>query len=130
MASYTITEASRKTGKTRQTIHRYIKKGKLSASVDDDGIKHIDEAELGRVFGLEGVAAGDTVTDTDTVKKVQVRSDSKNVGLLEYKVEMLTRQLEEEKARSNRLLDIVENTTLALPKPETAKKGFFKRLFD
>ena len=126
MASYTITEASRKTGKTRQTIHRYIKKGKLSASVDDDGIKHIDEAELGRVFGLEG----DTVTDTDTVKKVQVRSDSQNAELLEYKIEMLTKQLEEEKARSNRLLDIVESTTLALPKPETAKKGFFKRLFD
>jgi|TARA_R110000782_G_scaffold826_1_gene2778 predicted site-specific integrase-resolvase len=126
MASYTITEASRKTGKTRQTIHRYIKKGKLSATVDDDGIKHIDEAELGRVFGLDGVA----VTDTDTVTKVQVRSDSQNVELLEYKVEMLTKQLEEEKARSNKLLDIVENTTLALPKPETSKKGFFKRLFD
>lgn len=126
MASYTITEASRKTGKTRQTIHRYIKKGKLSATVDDDGIKHIDEAEIGRVFGLDGVA----VTDTDTVTKVQVRSDSQNVELLEYKVEMLTKQLEEEKARSNKLLDIVENTTLALPKPETSKKGFFKRLFD
>jgi predicted site-specific integrase-resolvase len=126
MASYTITEASRKTGKTRQTIHRYIKKGKLSATVDDDGIKHIDEAEIGRVFGLDGVA----VTDTDTVTKVQVRSDSQNVELLEYKVEMLTRQLEEEKARSNKLLDIVENTTLALPKPGTSKKGFFKRLFD
>jgi len=30
----------------------------------------------------------------------------------------------------DKLLDIVESTTLALPKPEATKKGFFGKLFN
>ena len=89
MARYTITEASKKTGKTKQTINRYVKSGKLSTTVDEAGIKHIEESELGHVFKLDGVAV------LDTVAKAQLRTGDVNVELL---AEILAKQLEEQKA--------------------------------
>ena len=50
-------------------------------------------------------------------------------SVLQYKVKQLELQLAESKGRETKLLDIVENTSLALPKPETTKKGFFGKLF-
>ena len=48
---YSITAAHRITGKSRTTIQRHLKKGKLSFVEDDDGIKRIDASELIRVYG-------------------------------------------------------------------------------
>ena len=89
MASYTITEASKKTGKTKQTINSYIKSGKISATVDEAGIEHIDESELGRVFKLDDVAGADTVTEA------HLGTSDVNVESLD---EILAKHLEEQKA--------------------------------
>jgi hypothetical protein len=48
---YTITAAHRITGKSRTTLQRHIKQGKLSTTHDDDGNKLIDASELIRVYG-------------------------------------------------------------------------------
>ncbi|QDV71889.1 hypothetical protein [Botrimarina mediterranea] len=50
---YSITAAHRITGKSRTTIQKHIKKGKLSYTEDDDGNKVIDASELMRVYGDE-----------------------------------------------------------------------------
>jgi len=50
MASVGLKEAARLTGKNQSTIHRAMKKNKLSYSVNDDGERVIDVAELNRVF--------------------------------------------------------------------------------
>lgn len=48
---YTITAAHRITGKSRTTIQKHVKKGKLAYEQGDDGVKLIDASELIRVYG-------------------------------------------------------------------------------
>lgn len=51
MALVNLSEAARIARKDRSTIHRKIKDGTLSATIDEAGNKAIDTAELQRVFG-------------------------------------------------------------------------------
>lgn len=51
MAKHTISEAARITGKSRSTLHRHIKSGKLSKGLDKEGMPVIDTSELHRVYG-------------------------------------------------------------------------------
>ena len=48
---YTITAVHRITGKSRTTIQKHIKRGKLSCVEGADGTKRIDASELIRVYG-------------------------------------------------------------------------------
>ena len=48
---YTISAANRITGKSRTTIAKHIRTGRLSVTVDEQGNKLIDAAELHRVYG-------------------------------------------------------------------------------
>ncbi|TWU00463.1 hypothetical protein Pla108_14140 [Botrimarina colliarenosi] len=50
---YSITSAHRITGKSRTTIQKHVKQGKLSYEEDDAGVKWIDASELMRVYGDE-----------------------------------------------------------------------------
>jgi hypothetical protein len=52
---YSLTEAATASGKSRMTIQRAIKSGKLSASRRDDESYDIDPSELHRVFPLVSV---------------------------------------------------------------------------
>ena len=47
---FTMSEAAKQVGKTRQTIFKAIKSGRLSARKNDDGSYQIDPAELFRVY--------------------------------------------------------------------------------
>jgi hypothetical protein len=51
-------QAAKAAGKSRPTIARAIKNGKLSAARADDGSYEIDPAELARVFPLVGHESG------------------------------------------------------------------------
>lgn len=48
--SYTLGEAAKATGKSKTTLHRAIKSGRISASKAGDGTYSIEPAELHRVF--------------------------------------------------------------------------------
>lgn len=48
---YTISAASRLTGKSRPTISKHIRQGRLSCEDDGQGAKLIDAVELIRVYG-------------------------------------------------------------------------------
>ena len=48
--SYTLNEAAKATGKSKTTIHRALKSGKVSAVKTDSGAYAIEPAELHRVF--------------------------------------------------------------------------------
>lgn len=48
--SYTLNEAAKATGKSKTTIHRALKSGKVSATKTDSGVYSIEPAELHRVF--------------------------------------------------------------------------------
>lgn len=51
--SYTLGEAAKATGKSKPTIQRAIKSGKISASKKEDGTYDIDPAELHRVHPVK-----------------------------------------------------------------------------
>jgi len=57
MALVGLHEASRIVGRNRSTLHRAMKTGRLSYSLDTTGERRIDVAELERVFGAR-VAVG------------------------------------------------------------------------
>lgn len=48
--SYTLGEAAKAVGKSKTTLHRAIKSGRISATKTNDGVYAIDPAELHRVF--------------------------------------------------------------------------------
>jgi hypothetical protein len=47
---YTLGEAARATGKSKATISKSIKSGRVSARKDETGTFHIDPSELHRVY--------------------------------------------------------------------------------
>jgi excisionase family DNA binding protein len=53
MPELSLSQAAKLTGKSKSTINRAIKTGKLSATRHDDGSYSIDPAELYRAFNIE-----------------------------------------------------------------------------
>ena len=58
--TYTLGQAAKATGKSKPTIQRAIKNGRISAVRNDDGSYEIDPAELHRVFEPLRDAGNDT----------------------------------------------------------------------
>jgi hypothetical protein len=55
-AELSLTQAAIATGKSKSTINRAIKSGKLSATRHEDGSYSIDGSELSRAFRIEPVS--------------------------------------------------------------------------
>lgn len=53
MPELSLSQAAKLTGKSKSTINRAIKTGKLSATRHEDGTYSIDPAELARAFEVE-----------------------------------------------------------------------------
>lgn len=56
MPVLSLSQAAKLTGKSKSTINRAIKAGKLSATRHEDGTYSIDPAELARAFDVEPLA--------------------------------------------------------------------------
>lgn len=59
---YTLGQAAKATGKSKPTIQRAIKSGRISAKKSDDGSYAIDPAELHRVFAPLPSNSNESVT--------------------------------------------------------------------
>jgi hypothetical protein len=130
---FNIVQAAELAGVARQTIHRFIKKGKLSVEKTADGKTVIDKSELLRVFP-------NLVTPGPSH---MLRHDTPQVtAILHSQIELLQRELdvtrqererdrEEYRREKDRLLGIIEKQTLLLPAPKESeeKKGWLRRLF-
>lgn len=53
MPELSLSQAAKLTGKSKSTINRSIKTGKISATRHEDGSYSIDPAELSRAFNME-----------------------------------------------------------------------------
>jgi hypothetical protein len=128
--SYTLGEAAKASGKSKTTLHRAIKSGKISATKAEDGSYSIDPAELHRVFpSVTGV------TPTDPSHRNETEQQSNTLETLRIQLEMQ----EKERARERALLqgtiaDLREDrdkwrqqATALLE--DHRPKGFFRRLF-
>jgi len=85
MSKHSISEAARLVGKSRTTLYRHIKAGKITVEEDDGGNSVVDTSELTRVYGaLQGVPDG---TPHATVEQ-------EATGVLERENELLRRENE------------------------------------
>lgn len=69
--AYTLGEAARATGKSKATISKAIKSGRVSAIKDETGTFQIDPSELHRVYPLT-VSSEHKETPANTLKKTDI----------------------------------------------------------
>lgn len=123
--TYTLGEAAKAVGKSKATISKAIKTGKISAQKNEDGSYTIDPSELHRVYPP---APSETVTGEryETPRE----TPEETVELIELRVKL--------EAAQQRIADLQEdrdqwrqqaNRLLASPPRQEEPKGFWKKLF-
>lgn len=125
--SYTLTEAAKAVGRTRQALQTAIKKGTISAQKDAFGQWQIDPAELHRVYPpikpqVSGVEPDLIAFDSE--KEAQIRE-------LKAKLEQMEQRLVELKEDRDAWKTEAQDWKMqakALP-AGTPRQGFWKRLF-
>lgn len=120
---YSLREAAEVCGKSRSTVHRALKSGKLSGSKDDSGEWSIDGAELARVFPWDSNGHG----ERDATG--QQRATPEASDILSVKVAMLEDQLERERetvADLRKRLDRAEDRVTALTDQRVPRAGVGK----
>lgn len=123
MALLSISAAARAAGVDRATIHRALKSGKLSATVDDTGGKVIDTAELSRVFPLRGTGEPVTVTaPTGPGVLEQARIAEESVAVLRERIRGLEEQRELYRQQLQAAQTAMEALTLRLPPPNATRQ--------
>jgi len=95
-------------GVSRMTILRHVKKGKLSATVDDNGHKRFDTAELARVYATT-VTVPDTVPrDRPAIPAMRLRKSAAGASADSELVDTMRRQIERLEADLERLRSDLE----------------------
>jgi AcrR family transcriptional regulator len=133
MALLPLRQAADAAGVARQTLYRYVKDGRITATVGHDGQKQVDTAELLRVFGeLREPVSGETATG-DSVRPAETGRETPQAPpeTARLQVELATAQamlgltqaeLAATREREARLLGVVESQTRLLEyrQPEQA----------
>jgi len=125
--AYTLGEAAKATGKSKATISKAIKSGRISAHKDETGTFHIDPSELHRVYPptvsseqIETPVNTPTKSDIDgTIRELQARLEAAHERLSDK--EGVIADLREDRDRWRQQASAL----LADQRP----KGFLKRLF-
>jgi hypothetical protein len=106
------TEAARLSGRSRETVFRAMKKGRLSYTVNDAGERRIDPAELERVFPRDtsrqdghGVTLSATRQDQVTELTVRLEAEREKNEELRRTVEDLRRRLDDSEAERRRVTE-------------------------
>jgi predicted site-specific integrase-resolvase len=132
MTLLNISTAARVSGKSRVTIQRYLKNGRLSGVTDNDGHMKIDTSELIRVFGK--------LVATDTPDRIQHEAhqsainEQVPVSVYEDIKTQLNAALEREKnllamlGQEQQSRQEMEQKLLALPDGQLKKQGWLARL--
>jgi hypothetical protein len=127
--SYTLGDAAKAVGKSKTTLHRAIKSGRISAIKLEDGSYAIDPSELHRVFP--------PVTEV-IPKEAFPRNDTERQGnaleTLRIQLEMQEKERERERALLQETIADLREDRDKWRQQATAlledhrPKGFFKRL--
>ena len=88
--TYTLGTAAKATGKSKPTIQRAIKSGKISAKKNENGTYAIDPAELHRVYP----PVSSNSNESGTVKQSETPNSN---GMLQREIELLREQLDRER---------------------------------
>jgi excisionase family DNA binding protein len=96
----TLTQAAEATGKSKSTLLRAIRKGRISAHKDEHGAFWLDPAELHRVFPI---ASPDAPDDAPMTR----HATDGDAALLRREVELLREQLAREREFSRELSNLL-----------------------
>lgn len=140
---FSVRDAAQRVGISRQTMFRYIKDGKISATSDRDGQKQIELTELLRVFGelqpeTETPAtprnsprpvSRDTATAPVTSQyqmeilrlQAQLEIKTAELDLAKERINELKVAQHEASVEKNRFLEIIERQSLLLAAPKPAR---------
>lgn len=103
---YTLGEAAKATGKSKATISKAIKNGRISASKGDNGVYRIDPSELHRVYPPTPIETGKLErNETPSLLQKNTRESSR-IRELEILLKGSQQRLED---RDERLSDLKED---------------------
>lgn len=128
---YTLGEAAKATGKSKATISKAIKSGRISASKGDNGVYRIDPSELHRVYPPTPLGTGKPEQkETPNLPQVNTHETSK-IRELEILLKASQQRLED---RDGQLSDLKEDrnkwrqqATALLE--DKRPRGFWARIF-
>jgi excisionase family DNA binding protein len=134
----TIGEAAQQTGKSKSTLSRAIKQGKISASRNDDGSFSIAESELfrfyKRVWSATVEAAKNTTNDADATPKATPEKDIE-IATLRAELHAARDKIDDLKRQADEIREDRDawkhqaSRLLAAPPQQEQKKGFWGRLW-
>jgi vacuolar-type H+-ATPase subunit I/STV1 len=99
MAKVGAQRAAELTGKSKSTVQRAMKSGKISFEKDHNGRRVIDVAELERAFGL--VPQGNSSSDSSVESELKKAADLLEIERLKMRTKMLEEQLDNTKEQLN-----------------------------
>ena len=116
MSRMSVSEAARQAGISRQYFYtKFIKTGDLTVSVDENGNKYIDQAELLRACNGRLPWAKPPSTVNDTLQSKNLRHTTpeitRSIDGLQVEVQLLREQLQKSEEREQRLLGQVDRLT-------------------
>ena len=128
--SYTLGDAAKAVGKSKTTLHRAIKSGRVPATKLEDGSYAIDPSELHRVFPPVTVGTTDEVFHRNDTEQ-----QSNTLETLRIQLEMHEKERERERALLQETIADLREDRDKWRQQATAlledhrPKGLFKRLF-
>lgn len=122
--NYSLKQAASVCGKSRSTVHRALKDGKLSGARTDDGAWSIDASELARVFPWDtnGQVKRDSTGTHETADLLSVK-----VTMLEAALETAHETVSDLRKRLDKADDRLTALTSQQVRPQETK-GWFDRL--
>jgi len=129
--AYTLGEAAKATGKSKATISKAIKSGRISASKDATGTFRIDPSELHRVYPMavnsEHVETPENTTvpqgNTSDIRELQARLEAAHERLSDRDAVIADLREDRDKWRQQ------ATALLADQRPKEPSQGLWKRLF-
>ena len=137
---YTLGEAAKATGKSKATISKTIKSGRISANKDESGAFRIDPSELHRVYpptpSSEQYETPNSTpvnsTESVEIKALQALLEAAHERLLDKEpvIEDLREDRDRWRSQATGLLsDLRTAQEKATPAPPPEPKGFWRRIF-
>jgi hypothetical protein len=133
---YTLGTAAKATGKSKSTLSRDIKSGRISAIRGDNGSFDIDPAELHRVYPAipHNSSGNSTIEHNGTIGTDQWNTENvllrEQIELLKNERDDLRRRLDQEAEERRRLTMLLTHQPEKQPEPEQKTKSLlWEKLF-
>lgn len=104
--SYTLGEAAKATGKSKPTIQRAIKSGKISAIKKDDGSYSIEPSELHRTYPVKQGSSNESLDVKRSVPPNDNREIQAELEALRRELETATLERERERELMNQQIEL------------------------